>query len=338
MDAHFDYIDAKTAVKKPVNLCIEGGIGDNAITAPWVEAFKEAIEKDQTINLYSRHPKFLQLCCPWAEVKTYPQFTTDFPTMDYALIATDMLVFKLNESKLTMSPQMSVMFQNYLKYLKMYGQFFAAFPRTAPMFSQAAIDAGFKRYDFIFHQTGLTPRDFEYKCKRPDGMPEKCLLINDGFASWHKIARATKCWDLNNWDSFLRSFKINHPEITIVQIGETGSVPLRSDINLIGKTKLEEMVSWAVHADYYVGNDSGPTHIRHWGKRPSVVIFGPSPEKYYGYPENVNLSTNKCYPCYWQIDEWNETCKLGKRDCVRMQFVTPETVMKSLEGQINDKT
>jgi ADP-heptose:LPS heptosyltransferase len=336
LKAEFGQIDAKKVTKRPLNLFIEGGIGDIAISAPWIEAFKEAIEQDQIINLYSRHPNFVKLCLPWAEVtKTHIQFDKDFPTMDYAIIVTDMIVYKLNEKQLTMPPQMSILFQNYLKSLKPFGYTFAKFPNTIPMFTQAVMDVGLKRHNFIFHQMGLEQRDFEYKCERPKNMPEKVLLINDGFASWHRIAQATKCWPQGNWDLFLRAFKARYPDIAIVQVGEENSNVLRSDINLLGKTRLEEFVAWVLHADYYVGNDSGPTHIRHWHKKPSVVIYGPTPEKYYGYPENINLGGDKCYPCYWQIPEWNETCKLGRQSCLRMQTVTPEIVMKAIEGQMN---
>ena len=336
INALFDYSEDKNEDAKALNVFIEGGIGDNAITVSWIEAFKDFIEPNQPINLYSRHPKFLKICCPWADVKSNIKFDRDFVNMDFAIIVTDMVVFRLNVDRLNMTPKMAIIFQKYLNSLKSFGQFFARFPRTAPMFSAAAVAAGMKRYDFIFKQVDLPFSDFKYECDRPKDMPEKCLLINDGFAAWHKIARATKCWDLGNWDSFLREFKISHPDITTVQIGGENSVPLRTDINLISKTTLTEMIAWTLHAQYYVGNDSGPTHIRHWSKKPSVVLFGPSPEAYYGYPENINLSTNGCQPCYWQIDEWNEICKLGRATCLRLSEITSEKVMEALGGVIND--
>jgi len=327
----------KTA-NDPINILVEGGHGDMAIAAPWLETFRDAIGTDQKLNLYARCPELLNICLPWLteKVKTLDEFNKDRETFSYYLTVTDMVHWTCNELNLVMPVTMAALFQIWLDRSKPFQHFFPHFPKTAPFFSNAVIDAGMNRNTFIFYQMGFKPRDFEYKCERPKEMPEKCLVINDGFASWHRTNRATKCWDIHHWDSFLRRFKSKHPDITIVQVGSGfNSIPLRSDINLIGKTKLADLIAWVTHADYYVGNDSGPTHIRHWSKKPSVVLFGPSPEKYYGYPENINLTSKVCYPCYWMREDWNEVCKLERPGCLRLKKITPDMVMNAIGDIIN---
>lgn len=322
----------------PINMLVEGGIGDAAISAPWLDTFKKIIGKDTPISLYARYPKLLNICLPWAEnkIKTYEQCMEDKKDFEYLITVTDMIHFTCFEKQLLMPAPVAVMFQNWFKRSKPFMQYFNAFPKTAPMFYKAAIEAGYNRNTFIFYQTGLKPVDFEYQTDRPKDMPEKCLVINDGFSTWHKVMRVTKCWDLHHWDVFLREFKEKYPDIVTVQVGNPdNTVPMRVDINLIGKTTLQELIGWVNHADYYLGNDSGPVHIRHWSKKPSVVMFGPSPENYYGYPENINLAGDICYPCYWQREDWNEICKLEKPGCLRMQSITPKIVMEAVERLIN---
>ena len=47
-------------------------------------------------------------------------------------------------------------------------------------------------------------------------------------------------------------------------------------------------------------------HARHFlGGGTSVVLFGPTDERFYGYPENVNLSRRFCpFACELIDDDW----------------------------------
>lgn len=321
----------------PINVLVEGGLGDTAITIPWLESFKKNILKDEPFKIYARIPDLIDLCCPWARpVLTHEQYEKDFPSMAYSIVVTDMVMFRLAKQELFMPPHLAVLCQNFGRSLKTYGHYFKRFPLTAQMFYKDVVKAGFKREDFIFEQVKIPRQGFFYPVERPKDMPPKVLLVNDGFSAWHKTMRVTKNWDLMYWNNFLKAFKTKYEDIAIVQVGDSRSIPLSGvDIHLIGKTKLQELVAWLAHSDFYVGNDSGPYHIRHWYKKPSVILYGPSPEDYYGYPENINMAGDKCHPCYWQIPEWNEHCKLDWDDgCLRMLSIKPEAVLDAISKQI----
>jgi ADP-heptose:LPS heptosyltransferase len=324
-----------------IPILVEGGLGDNAIALPYLDGLREAVGQDRTYRLYSRHPEIIELLLPWSgKVLSYANYLSDLKDFDWALTVTEFVLFTVNKIQATMPPAMIAIFKEWLFHYKDYGHFFDEFPRTAFILERLITNAGFNRYNFCFHQTGLPVREFKIKCDRPALAPEKYIVINDGFAAHHACLRATKCWDLLFWDETLKKLKNAYPNYAIVQLGDKRSIPIRNvDVCLLGKTDLEDMIRWLTHADLMIGNDSGPSHVRAWSKKPSIILFGPTPARYFGYPHNINLEGNLCFDCWWSMGDdldWNSYCRFRFKDCIRMRSITPDQVFDAASHLLLD--
>jgi ADP-heptose:LPS heptosyltransferase len=100
-----------------------------------------------------------------------------------------------------------------------------------------------------------------------------------------------------------------HPDLTFVQIGTSTSEPLpECDRVLIGQTTLPTAAGLLANSALHLDNEGGLVHLaRCYGVR-SVVVFGPTPSDYFGYPDNVNVEPVVCGRCWWLTRTWMEAC------------------------------
>ena len=148
---------------------------------------------------------------------------------------------------------------------------------------------------------------------------------------WENIKNETRQWSEKYYGRLVRLLKEKYPEVQIIQIGSKRQPPISGvDLDLRGKTDVEEVFSLLKHARLHISQEGGLVHARHFlGGGTSVVLFGPTDERFYGYPENINLSRRSCpFACEWIEDDWMRKCIKtgGCADC--MQSLTPEMVMK----------
>jgi ADP-heptose:LPS heptosyltransferase len=105
-------------------------------------------------------------------------------------------------------------------------------------------------------------------------------------------------------------------------------------INLQGKTKLKESMSWMLGAVTVVGNDSGMNHVAEAGDVPVITLFGPTHEAFGFVPHLKNsLALSKdlwCRPC---STTGSKKCFRDKHYC--MIGIDVETVWKALSQRIN---
>ena len=83
--------------------------------------------------------------------------------------------------------------------------------------------------------------------------------------------------------------------------------------------------------------EGGIAHIAKAVGTDSVVIFGPTPVKTFGYSNNINLRSSTCSPCWWRKPDWFHHCtELGENvdknkvpPCMR--DLKPEVVIKAIQ-------
>ena len=153
----------------------------------------------------------------------------------------------------------------------------------------------------------------------------------------------TKLWPLGYYSILTGLLKEKFPEYKIVQLGvneERCPAMENIDISLVGKTSLDDIAYILKHSSLHIDAEGGFAHLRHalkGGK--SVVLFGPTDKNYYGYPENINISTDICRGCEWVREKWLESCVKGDKNPACMYSITPELVIsKIIESEVlNEK-
>lgn len=137
-----------------------------------------------------------------------------------------------------------------------------------------------------------------------------------------------KLWDVDNYRILVKKLKKEHPEIVIVQMGiskERFPEIEDVDVQLVGRTTLEEVKTLLKYSSLHIDNEGGMVHLRHaLGGGKSVVAFGPTSKAFFGYPENSNVSSEVCQDgCEWVVDGWTEQCvrSNGKAECMKQLSV-----------------
>lgn len=137
--------------------------------------------------------------------------------------------------------------------------------------------------------------------------------------------RATKCYP--HFGRLVAILREARPELVFVQIGTTTSEPIpECGHNLIGRTTVAEAAGLIRGAVAHIDNEGGLVHIAACLGVPSVVLFGPTPSDYFGYPENVNVEPAMCGDCWWLKRSWMSSCVRGYSVPRCLHELTPEAV------------
>lgn len=164
---------------------------------------------------------------------------------------------------------------------------------------------------------------------------EMLLLSNSAGTIFGKRC-ITKEWDISYWNRLVEKIKDNYPQLLIIQIGNGKDLESIEgvDLNLINRTSLSETMAFLKEAKLLLTIEGGMVHLRRalrGGK--SVVLFGPTDERFFGYKENLNIRGSVCpIPCEWNSDNWFERCPnnlKSRRIC--MYSITPDTVMGKIK-------
>lgn len=170
------------------------------------------------------------------------------------------------------------------------------------------------------------------------------ITVQRGQHSANKFSgsiESTKMWPLDHYEALIILLKQRYPKIKIIQLGESleGCTTIKGvDINLIGKTDWEDLKILLKNALYHVDGEYGMIHLRKALKSgPSVVLFGPTPKDFFGYSDNINISTSECnHWCAEIVPRWKDVCILGDQPKC-MHSITPELVIAKIDQYENYK-
>lgn len=107
------------------------------------------------------------------------------------------------------------------------------------------------------------------------------------------------------------------------------------DYNLAGKTTLEEVAVILRKSQLLIACEGGLVHLNHFLEGKSLVFFGPTNPKVFGYKENANLVNEACTDyCEWLTDNWDKKCICGRAECInhvddKVAFEAFESIMSN---------
>jgi hypothetical protein len=142
------------------------------------------------------------------------------------------------------------------------------------------------------------------------------------------LTDATKCWPLESCGALAAMLRREYPAFAIVQIGPTGRTAIDGvDMCLTGATTMREIFALLNVSALHIDGEGGFVHLRSaMGSGLSVVLFGPTSVDFFGYPGNINVSSDACpHWCEWVTRDWYKRCMCGTHAC--MKAITPEAVM-----------
>lgn len=146
-----------------------------------------------------------------------------------------------------------------------------------------------------------------------------------------------KQWPIEHYRQLVKMISHSFPKIKIVQVGNSGDICLEgisNSLNLLKQTNVEEIKILVKNSLLHIDIEGGLVHMRNALKGGiSVVLFGPTDIRFFGYEKNVNLKTNFCDDgCYQLTSDWPYRCPktgmCGYAECMRT--LRPEQVFKEI--------
>lgn len=162
------------------------------------------------------------------------------------------------------------------------------------------------------------------------------ISIHRGTEEKNYSGTSTKLWPTDHYNGLFGLLGEKHPEIPLVLVGaeyEKNAKVHFQGLDLVGKTTLPELAMIVGGARVHIDTEGGVVHLRHAvSGKPSVVIFGPTSDRFFGYSENENIRSGACpYPCEWVSMDWHRQCIRGDEVPSCMLKTTPRTVLNAVE-------
>ena len=163
------------------------------------------------------------------------------------------------------------------------------------------------------------------------------ITINRGVDS-NFDSKCPKLWPLGHYHQLVKLLKEAYPDIRIVQIGANDKFgTFDADVCLLGKTSLEETKVLLKNSLLHIDVEGGLIHLNYALHGMSLVIFGPTPMKTFGYEKNINITSDACPGnCHWIIADWQKKCLRGFDESPCMAATKPARVLAEVAAFLKD--
>lgn len=199
-----------------------------------------------------------------------------------------------------------------------------------------AVEQGFNRESLSYAFLKLSPSPRKTVRKFSPG--PMFITIHDGFDENNTDVkgRSMKNWNMLDWQTLVH--EIRSMGIECVQLGAKNSrkivganwthlgIPITESFDILKNSSL------------HIDGDSGLVHAAHVLNVPSVVLFGPTNAKFFGYEENINITPNiPCSDCWWLQPNWMSKCPVGNDYPRCMDSITPREVLDAVKDILDFK-
>lgn len=148
--------------------------------------------------------------------------------------------------------------------------------------------------------------------------------------------KQTKVWSKEKFEDFCQKFKKAFPGISVIQIGDRDTERIETSDRLIAGSDLELVKYILGNALLHIDGEGGMVHLATQLGTKCIVLFGPTPMEYYGYPQNINLCAGDCHGCMGLVADWYTKCPLyGEAKC--MNAITSEMVANAARDFLNNQ-
>lgn len=334
---------------------LKGAIGDQLIGCNYIKALYDKIsDKNVSIDIFCRpfiSDLFLNNVDFINSVFPEPSFNEKDENYDlYVRLDRFPNVLKYNEHKIQKSPLLYkyvLLCQNFKQQNKMYYTGRSEYDSILNIYT---LIKGQKRINQMDINSFLNmDEQFKYNIHLPEStiisdynlQNKKIITIHRGFDA-NRNSNSNKLWPQEYYNLLISLIKEHFSDYTLVQLGinEQRCPAMKNiDLNLVGKTSLADVTNILKHSVLHIDGEGGMVHIRHailGGV--SVVIFGPTSKDFYGYSENINISSNACpHWCEHIKEKWDEGCLITNGEPLCMRSIYPKEVFNKIESYLNER-
>ncbi len=339
---------------------VSGGFGDFLINANFIYCFKNFVMKNTNSNVfvdvYARHHQKKSFEAAFNENtfidKMFILEDNPIPKDSYDLIITLHSHLNFNYYNLEKIQMYCSELHNFIKVCEKFKEntdFFATYHANHYHIALANNQNRLQLADV--DKTIGVKKEFEYPVPYPNNenaILEKFNLENKTFITFNRgidknstNIESTKMWAFENYQELVSKIKSNYKDIVLVQIGaspERCKIIDGVDINLVGKTTLEDIKVLIKNSFLHIDCEGGLAHLRNalHAKHPAIVIFGPTNPDLYGYSSNINLYKKDACPIYcdWIVQNWQKKCLRGFKNPPCTNSITVDEVFEVVKNYV----
>ena len=332
------YIQFKSSGFEPnLEIHVLGGLGDSIVATRWIKEFVRQLTPDIRIAFYSANPN--QLAWLVNPVNQDVKFFGDayLPTRPNTPRIQVGHQVQLSSGTIKIvqryfiDPALALKFQLPQLDPKFNEQIT---PIIGRQISETAMKLGLRRNNYVFESTGLNfPGDsLAVETQTPSiPLPEKYVTIHNGYDENFFLINENSTKNYNDFQPIVDYIQ-NVLNIPVIQLGiSKTSNPLEVSYDLLDKTNLREVAEILKNSALHLDVESGLVHLATSLGAKCLVIFGPTPWEYFGYPSNVNIFSSSCSPCWWLENDWMNTCHRSSQKFCCTKDISPLDVIKQIE-------
>ncbi len=155
------------------------------------------------------------------------------------------------------------------------------------------------------------------------------ITTNFGNGDSKNLGSVAKAWPKERFEQVIAGLHERYPRLLVVQLGATGATHLSGADRFVFGTSFSTVSEVLAHSRLHIDIEGGLVHLATQLGTKCVVLFGPTMETFYGYPENINLCAGSCHDCYGLYTDWNR-CVREMREPECMYSITPEMVLEAV--------
>lgn len=164
---------------------------------------------------------------------------------------------------------------------------------------------------------------------------KKYITVNYGADKNMGGESQTKVLPSKNLEKFIKLFKTDYPDYTVVQTGTATSNKLDNVDIYAFNCNLDETAVLLKNSTIHVDSEGGLVHLASQLSTCCVVCFGPTPSYYYGYPRNINIVSPICSDCMSATESWNLHCPKGLQHPECMTSISGEMIFNKVDEFIS---
>ncbi|VVB50669.1 Glycosyltransferase family 9 (heptosyltransferase) [uncultured archaeon] len=196
-------------------------------------------------------------------------------------------------------------------------------------------DKKFRKYGYLFHKF-LEDIPAMEKLKKPfweifydsaalQGSIEDMFVnvsLADGWDNPYKNAKyvtlcnaawgdkQTKCFPGSVWT--LVALYLQTKGFIPIQVGLPTDTRISDTVLVMDCDNVFKTAKLLKGAQFNVSIEGGIAHLAKAVGTDSLVLFSSTPPSVFGYPNNINLRSKACSPCWWRTHDWMNVCPKTK--------------------------
>lgn len=341
-----------------ISIHLYGGIGDMLIGINYSYYLFDYLKNDiNKIDIYVKNPSIVKELVNDQNFNIYSKEKLKQNKFKY-LLSLEIVRFPLIiENNLALVDNCS---DELKKLVKIYEGFYQLNPKI--VYNSPQLDSLSNFYSLINKQNRMQQPDInsyfkisgsKYKFMPPIADEKKILdelfldntefiTINRGVDGYSLHSESNKLYPINGYNEVVKLIKKRFKKYKIIQLGvstERCKLIDGVDINLVGKTTLNQLKVILKNAVLHIDCEGGMVHLRQSLQGGvSVVIFGPTSPKFYGYSNNINISSDACsMSCEWINDNWTSHCINKQNNHICMKSIKPIEIFQKIENVLKNQ-